>query len=287
LFKKKSSTEVKTTPLSEEELREVVKPDTSVNLNQISASYARSMGKQRDHNEDSIFTFSGTITYGEKDQNLGLYVVADGMGGHQNGALASGSAARVFGKYVLENFLVPILDPDKNTPAQSLQEIMENAVKAAQFAVQKHAPGGGTTLTAVLAVGEQVTLAHVGDSRCYFIHLDGRCNILTQDHSLVHRLVELGQLDEEMAKVHLQRNVLYRAVGQADPFIPDIATHQIQRPGYLLLCSDGLWGVVSNDEIIRIVLEKRIPSVACETLIDAANEAGGPDNISVILVLFS
>lgn len=285
--KKGSSTEVKTTPLSEDELREAVKAERPSDRNQVIMSYGRSVGKQRDHNEDALFTFSGTIAYGEKEQNLGVFVIADGMGGHQNGALASSSAARIFGKNVLEHFLIPVLDPDQSMPALSIQEIMESAVNSAQLAVQKNAPGGGTTLTAALVIGEQFTLAHVGDSRSYFIHMDGRYDVLTQDHSLVHRLVELGQLDEDMAKVHPQRNVLYRALGQSDPFTPDIASHQISRPGYLLLCSDGLWGVVNNDEIINIVLERKLPSKACEALVEAANQAGGPDNISVILVLFS
>lgn len=285
--KKGSLKEVKTTPLSEEELREVVKAEKPSSRNQAVVSYGRSPGKQRDHDEDALFTFSGTIAYGEKDQNLGVFVIADGMGGHQNGALASSSAARIFGKNVLEHFLLPVLDPDQNAPALSIQEIMENAVNSAHLAVQKNAPGGGTTLTAALVIGEQFIVAHVGDSRSYYIHMDGRYDVLTQDHSLVHRLVELGQLDEEMAKAHPQRNVLYRALGQSDPFVPDIASHQITRPGYLLLCSDGLWGVVSNDEIVKIVLEKKMPSKACEALVDAANQAGGPDNISVILVLFS
>lgn len=285
-FKKKPSKGVKTTPLSEEQLLEAVKKDTAYEHNHITAAFAHSIGLQRDHNEDAVFMFSGSILYREKEQNLGLYIVADGMGGHKNGAAASSSAARVFGTAVLEKFFIPIFDPELNSPSASIQEIMENAVKSAQFAVQKDAPGGGTTLTAGLVVGDQVTLAHVGDSRSYFIHLDGRSSILTQDHSLVHRLVELGQLDEEMAKIHPQRNVLYRAVGQTDPFIPDIATHQIPRPGYLLICSDGLWGVVNNENIVKIVLDNKVPANACEALVEAANQAGGPDNISVILAMF-
>jgi len=163
---------------------------------------------------------------------------------------------------------------------------MTNAVKLSQTAVQRNAPGGGTTLTAGLVIGDQVTVAHVGDSRGYFIYLDGRIHLLTEDHSLVHRLVELGQLDEEMAKTHPQRNVLYRAIGQNEPYNPDITTHPIPRPGYMLICSDGLWGVVNENDIVKIVLESKIPAKACESLVDAANEAGGPDNISVILAQF-
>jgi len=199
-FKKKPTSEIKTMPLSEEELRDTVKPIVHQSLHQISAAFMRSKGKIRDHNEDAIFHYTGAIAFGENDTTLGLYVVADGMGGHLNGALASATAAKVFSQVVLEKFLLPQLDENPQIQEESIQEIMTNAVKLSQTAVQRNAPGGGTTLTAGLVIGDQVTVAHVGDSRGYFIYLDGRIHLLTEDHSLVHRLVELGQLDEEMAK---------------------------------------------------------------------------------------
>jgi protein phosphatase len=109
---------------------------------------------------------------------------------------------------------------------------------------------------------------------------------MTQDHSLVRRLQDLGQIDEKEASVHPQRNVLYRALGQSEPFRPDINTHTLPRPGWMLLCSDGLWGSVPDDEIYQIVRSASNPSAACRKLIDAANTAGGPDNISAILVQY-
>jgi protein phosphatase len=110
--------------------------------------------------------------------------------------------------------------------------------------------------------------------------------VITQDHSLVHRLVELGQISEQEALVHPQRNVLYRALGQSEPFRPDILTHPMPRPGFLLMCSDGLWGVLSEKEMFQIITSARNPAIACKNLVDAANAAGGPDNISVILVQY-
>jgi protein phosphatase len=107
---------------------------------------------------------------------------------------------------------------------------------------------------------------------------------VTRDHSLVRRLIELGQITEKEAQVHPQRNVLYRALGQGEPLEADISTFQLPHPGYLMLCSDGLWGVVSDMDIFRIVSSASHPSLACRNLIEAANTAGGPDNISVILV---
>jgi protein phosphatase len=207
------------------------------------------------------------------------------MGGYQNGELASGAAAQTMGEYLINKFYLPYLS-GKNDSGESIFEIMENGVQEAQRAVLRSAPGGGTTLTGALLIGEQVTFGHVGDSRAYFIYHDGRILPATQDHSLVRRLQDLGQIDEKEALSHPQRNVLYRALGQSEPFRPDINTNNIPRPGFMLLCSDGLWGLVSDDEIYRIVQQAPNPSIACHQLVEAANSAGGPDNISAILVQF-
>lgn len=113
---------------------------------------------------------------------------------------------------------------------------------------------------------------------------NGKAEVLTRDHSLVARLIELGQLTTEEAATHPQRNVLYRALGQGEPFDPDISMLQAPRDGFLLLCSDGLWGVITQEELVKIVIDHPDPYIACQKLVEAANTAGGPDNISVILV---
>jgi serine/threonine protein phosphatase PrpC len=286
LFKKRTKGGVKTTPLSEDELKEALRPTSTRITNQVLTGTAHSIGKQRDHNEDSIFSLTTIRSQGNSDIIMGIYIVADGMGGHLNGELASAAATKEFSRMILSKLLLPSLSTLTTSPNESLQEIMLKAVESTHRAVQQGAPGGGTTLTAALVVGEQVTIAHVGDSRAYFIHPDGRIYAITQDHSLVHRLVELGQLDEKEASSHPQRNVLYRALGQNDPFSPDIASYQVPKPGYLLICSDGLWGVVKDEEIFNITVNAKNPSQACQTLIDKANDAGGPDNVSAVLVQF-
>jgi serine/threonine protein phosphatase PrpC len=139
-------------------------------------------------------------------------------------------------------------------------------------------------LTAALVVGKQVFITHVGDSRAYIIESSGRVETVTRDHSLVKRLVELGQITQEEAAVHPQRNVLYRALGQGEPFEPDMSSTQLPDSGYLLLCSDGLWGVVPDNEILQLVSSSSSPQQACQKLVEAANTAGGPDNITAILV---
>lgn len=275
---------VQTAPLSEELIGDVAMSPLTFTPAQLLAGSAQSVGKQRDHNEDTLFSLSSILADGSTELPFGIFIIADGMGGHQHGEIASGAAARAFADYLLQKLFISFLKGDSDNQSESLLEIMENGVKEAQHAVIRKAPGGGTTLTAALVLGEQVTLAHVGDSRAYFIYPDGRIQAVTQDHSLVRRLQELGQITEEEAKVHPNRNVLYRALGQAEPFRPDIHTHPMPQPGYMLLCSDGLWGVAPDTEIFRIVNGAKNLSLACRELVDVANANGGPDNISVILV---
>jgi protein phosphatase len=161
---------------------------------------------------------------------------------------------------------------------------MRAAIDEAQRAVLKAAPGSGTTLTAVLVLGDQMTIGHVGDSRAYAIRPDGRSELITRDHSLVKRLEELGQITRSEAAAHPQRNVLYRALGQGEILEADIFTTQFPQPGDLLLCSDGLWGVVPEDDLAKIINNAPNLASACHNLVTAANESGGPDNISAILV---
>jgi len=289
LFKKsrpKSFESVQTTPLTEDQLQNITQTSITLHPPQLLVGSAQSVGKQRDHNEDTLFSLTATIADGRRDLPFGIFIIADGMGGHQHGEVASTMAVRAMSDYLIKKMYSPLMGMDTETQIDSLHEIMGKGVSKAQQAVVENAPGGGTTLTAALVVGERVTFAHVGDSRAYFLYLDGRMQAVTMDHSLVRRLIELGQLTEEEAAVHPQRNVLYRALGQTEPFEPEINTMVLPHPGYLLICSDGLWGVVPEAEIFRIVMNAENPSLACHRLVEAANAAGGPDNISVVLLQY-
>jgi PPM family protein phosphatase len=251
---------------------------------QLIASFAQSIGKQRDHNEDALFTLTTALVSDTRLIPFGLYIIADGMGGHQHGEVASAVAIRAMAGHVIRELYLPLFNLIDRPPRLSLQETMETGVEEANEAVLKKDLGGGTTLTAALILGERMTIAHVGDSRAYLIDMERNIEVLTRDHSLVSRLVELGQITLQEAAVHPQRNVLYRALGQGEPFVPDIITAPLPNPGYLLLCSDGLWGVVEQEEILDIIFSTPTPEQACQKLIQVANTAGGPDNISVILV---
>jgi protein phosphatase len=161
---------------------------------------------------------------------------------------------------------------------------MESAMSAANTAVFSGVPeGGGTTLTCALIIGEQVVLSHVGDSRAYIITPDS-FEQLTRDHSLVQRLQELGQLSAAEAAVHPQRNVLYRAVGQGEGLEVDVDSRRLPPGAVMLLCSDGLWGLVPDDRIQSLIRQSANPQAACEALVAAANAAGGPDNITAVMV---
>lgn len=245
---------------------------------------AQSAGLQRDHNEDALFTLTTNLASDDAQLPFGLYIVADGMGGHQYGELASGLAVRAVSNMIIRKLFVPIYSTRPSSPNESILEILNEAIQDAHQVVSREAPGGGTTMTAVLIMGEQMTVAHVGDSRAYLLTSEGEFRPLTRDHSLVKRLVELGQITTDEAAYHPQRNVLYRALGQGEPVEADINTSPLPRDSQLLICSDGLWGVVPEAELLQMIQESSSPQEACQRMIEAANAAGGPDNITAILV---
>lgn len=274
---------VSTAPLLDQQIQEALVKGKHYEPQQLDAACGQSVGKQREHNEDSLFAFSITIGNESSRVPLGLYIVADGMGGHQYGEVASNAAVRTVAGNILRKFL-PYISNQSETMDEPLQELIRAAVNEAQHTVMQSAPGGGTTLTAALVLGKQVTVAHIGDSRAYILRPDQRIEALTRDHSLVKRLEELGQITAQESAVHPQRNVLYRALGQGEMLEPDIFTAPFPQPGYILLCTDGLWGVLPEEDIYQVISESPNLQTACQNLVNAANTAGGPDNISVVLV---
>ena len=273
-----------TAPLTEQQIQSIVN-GTAVrfDLQQLIAACGQSVGKQRELNEDSLLAVTSTLAGNSGNIPFGLYVVADGMGGHQFGEVASNAAIRTVAGYVMRKFHPYLFNLKPEPMDESLQEIMSAAVTEAQKVIQREAPGSGTTLTAALVLGQQMTIAHVGDSRAYVVYNDGRLETVTRDHSLVKRLEELGHITPEEAENYPHRNVLYRALGQGEVLEPDIFTVPFPSSGTVMLCSDGLWGVISEQDIIRVVRESVNLQRACQSLVSAANAAGGPDNISVVL----
>ena len=162
--------------------------------------------------------------------------------------------------------------------------MLENAFTKAQEQVLQNVSGGGTTLTVALVLEKHLYFGHIGDSRLYFRSSHADLQALTQDHSLVRRLVDLGQISEAEAAHHPQRNVLFRALGQTEGFKVDLGHLDIVEPSQLLLCTDGLWGLASEDEMLRVIRSGSGAGNIAERLTELANEAGGTDNISVIFV---
>ncbi len=284
--KEKTASERATTaPLSDQQIQSIIHgQNVQFDMQQLIAATGQSVGKQREHNEDSLLAITTTMAGKTTNIPFGLYMVADGMGGHQFGEVASNAAIRVIAGQVMRKFHTYLFAVPTQQPEESLQEIMENAIKEAHRVVQKDAPGSGTTITAALVLGQQVTIGHVGDSRAYAIYPAGRVEQLTHDHSLVKRLEELGHLNKEEAATFPHRNVLIRALGQGDTLDVDVFTIPFPRNGTLMLCSDGLWGVVADHELMRSLTEAPNLQRACQNMVAAANTAGGPDNISVVLV---
>ncbi|HEX6292458.1 MAG TPA: PP2C family serine/threonine-protein phosphatase [Herpetosiphonaceae bacterium] len=248
----------------------------------LSAAALRDIGRERQENQDHCCAQIVTLPSDHSDLTLGLFVVADGMGGHHDGGYASKLALTTVVQAVQAEYVLPILSGERRAP----QPIMQAAVQAANAAV--HAAGQeagndmGTTCTAVLLDGQQLITAHVGDTRALLI--GGGVKQLTTDHTAVGRLIAIGALTPEEALDHPLRSHLYRSVGQTPDVTVDVTTTTIHDESHLVICSDGLWGLVPEAEIADIVTEAPTAQIAARHLIARANLLGGHDNISVVVV---
>lgn len=247
------------------------------------------VGAVRDRNDDSCLSYASDSGGHFTMMPFGLYVVADGMGGHANGHIASRIASRVAATHVLEKIYLPLLrdaDAGLQTP---IQEVLVDAVQLANAAVYNDDPesDSGTTLTAGLLLGRRLYVAHVGDSRAYLFAND-ELQMITTDHTLVQRLQEVGQLTEEEAAFYQYRHVVLRAVGQADQVEVDTYMRRLPPSGRLLFCSDGLSGMMSDRQIKEIMAQDDISlEEMAEQLFLAAIAGGGYDNITALLVDFA
>ena len=242
------------------------------------------VGMVRTNNQDSMLSFYYSSRSVEERPDFGLFIVADGMGGHHDGEKASAIVTKAIAHSVMTNIFMPMLsyqETDHDTPP--LTELLVNAIQTANSDVLSNVPDGGTTVTATAIIGNLAYFAHVGDSRAYLITRDS-IEQVTRDHSLVQRLIELEQLTPEEALDHNQRNVLYRAIGQNDSLEVDALTRRLPAQSYLLLCSDGLWDTVDNETILKVVWESKNPQKACDKLVALANTKGGRDNITAVML---
>jgi protein phosphatase len=231
-----------------------------------------------------LITLDIGAVYRSRSTPAGLFVVADGMGGHEAGDVASELTARTIAELATQEILGPA---SSGQPLPNPNGWLERAAQAANDEVygQRRAAGTdmGTTLVMALMNGVNATIANVGDSRCYRLHKEGITQITT-DHSLVERLVATGQITREEAAIHPQRNVIYRVMGDKPRLAVDLFEETVRPGEALLLCSDGLSGMIHDRDIWRIWHTSSSPQEACDRMVEAANEAGGEDNVTVVIV---
>lgn len=243
------------------------------------------VGMTRPLNEDSLLVIDTTWSNRSLNQPLCLIVVADGMGGHQGGEIASGLAVETIGRLALQG-LLPVASHLEEGHID-LGEWLQSAIQAANQAIieqrQQTETDMGSTLVAAILTHNTAYISHVGDSRAYHIS-HNKIHQLTTDHSLVERLVATHQITRAEARHHPQGNIVYRTLGDKSQVEIDSLIFVVPPGDYLLLCSDGLTGMLTDEEIQALVWAAPSPQAACAELIRAGNEAGGTDNITVILV---
>jgi serine/threonine protein phosphatase PrpC len=283
----------------------------------LTGAYKTDVGKQREQNEDSPFMRIS------EEGDRGLFIVADGMGGYQAGEVASRLAVQKMSE-ALKTFLVPVseqptikLSPISDqetitldaaqmaeqtaklrktrklpeTPiTKNVEEQLKAAIRQANKAIlnygeeQSSARGLGCTVTTALIQNDLAFIANIGDSRTY-LYRDSDLTPLTKDHSLVYRLVEAKQIEPDDIYSHPQRNLIYRSLGAGHKSVdPDVFHITLRSGDSLLLCSDGLWEMVRNQDLLKILKENTDAQKICDTLIDLANANGGEDNITAVLV---
>jgi protein phosphatase len=228
----------------------------------VRAAATTDIGRVREGNEDSYLL---------EDP---IFAVADGMGGHRGGEVASRIAVETLERLFREG-------------GTALAEQVQEANRAVfeRSTTDRSVAGMGTTLTVAIVQGESIRLAHVGDSRAYLLR-DGELRMLTEDHTLVHRMVKEGEISQREAERHPQRSVLTRALGVEGSVQVDQATVDVLAGDRVMLCTDGLTSMIGEEAIARILTSEPDPQRAAELLVRAANQAGGADNTTVVLLDF-
>ena len=266
------------------------KPEMSAGMNETFTrptprrlGFATNVGRVRPIDEDSLLALEVWTAFLSQPRTRLLLMVADGMGGHNRGELASRIAVQTASRRFMS-----LLTSDREIPRatyyQELQAAVTDANRAIFAAVQGHPEyeGMGTTLSLVVADGHNIHIANVGDSRAYVVNQQEIYQV-TRDHSMVQEMVDRGEITPEEARHHPRKNVITNVLGAYTEVTPDIGCITVERGDMVLVCCDGLINHVEDQEIHRVVVETRDPQRACEILVALANKGGGTDNISVVL----
>lgn len=232
------------------------------------------IGKARDINQDYYYIAS-------PNDNIQLYILADGMGGYKGGEVASKLATESAQKYIQDNFEKTEKQKDEILKLIKDAAIYANMVVYEKSKELKELEGMGTTLEVCLIYNNKAYIGHIGDSRIYRIR-NGVMRKLTKDHSYVQQLVEDGKITREEANNHPKKNMLTKALGCTPYVEPDIRARNMEKNDILMMCSDGLTNMVSEEQIYKII--QNDPQIATEELIREANRLGGYDNITVVII---
>ena len=230
------------------------------------------IGQRREMNQDYMYTSETAVG------NLpNLFLVADGMGGHAAGEYAS--------RFTVEKLVEKIKESSQTEPVALMKEAVEqvNAMLLAEANADRAKAGMGTTIVAATVIGERLYAANVGDSRLYVINEESITQI-TRDHSLVEEMVRLGEMNKEDAKDHPDKNIITRAIGVMPEVAPDFFEISLKDQDMILMCSDGLTNMINDIDMKKIVLGQRDIVEKAEKLVETANQNGGRDNITVVLV---
>jgi len=238
-------------------------------------------GMLRDHNEDN-YKLPVQIDELVLSKNGHLYVLADGMGGHQKGEVASAVTVEAV---PTTYYAIPLTMTEENAEDVIINALSE-AITKANMAVMEATEGGGTTVVTAVLYADLLIAMNVGDSRAYLLR-DNELHLISRDHSLVSRLVEMGKITAEEALTHPRRNVLYQALGQGSDLEIHVSTERVQPKDVIILCSDGLWGEIDEADLKQVLNSAPTPHKATKQLIDLANQSGGPDNITAIIIHIS
>lgn len=232
------------------------------------------IGKIRENNEDTFYV--------SKDIKVPLYLVADGMGGHKAGEIASSMAIDIIEKN-FTNLKNKSIDEDK------IIKLIKKSIEEANTKIylksigNKQLKGMGTTITLAYILKNKIYLGHVGDSRAYLIK-DEDIYQITEDHSFVNELLKSGSITKEEAKTHPKKNMITRAVGSSSIIEMDLMVKKYDKNDILILCSDGLTNMVTDSEILETLKSEYDVQKSCEILVDLANDNGGRDNITVVAI---
>ncbi|MBN1218673.1 MAG: serine/threonine-protein phosphatase [Anaerolineae bacterium] len=235
-------------------------------------------GLLRSHNEDAL-KLPVDVDADTLAQKGYFFVLADGMGGHQKGEVASAVTIET----THQEYYASVDSLDRVNPADAIIKAMTAAIEKANDQVLHATEGGGTTVVAATLYNSVLVVMNIGDSRAYLLR-NNELNLISRDHSLVFRLREMGKITEEEALNHPRQNVLYQALGQGDDLEIHVFTDKLQLGDTIILCSDGLWGPVGDEAIKEILRSPVSPREATRQLVDMANAAGGPDNITTIVI---